>query len=366
MAETTYSYSLTDDFPGGEINSVNLTAEIQESSIVTALERIDVAGDDVGIVFKAALSAGDETTLDGIVGAHDATQLDEPQNVVIQDTEGNQVEISDNKLPVTPEPRVGTEAIYVTPNLCDECTWYEGSTRVTDEEATDSGDGLTWNLTADALIDMYHGRVHDEDGYVQDQKDDNPGSPHGYKIVVKVDTVEKTERTPFADSGGDYVVDYDNATITFSSSQAGNTVEVSYSKPNGFIYTIAPDNGYYIDIEKSEVQFSKNVEMNDTILFEIWAYNPEDLPNKMKVKEQIYKKTRDFIDEAEGTFPVVPAFGGAARGHSQEIYGFPFHYGTVKRLCSSQGAEIRVKIENDIVFGGELATATFYLTAKAE
>jgi len=83
MAETTYTYALSTDFPGGAINSKTLTAEIAASSIITALERIDTDGDVIDVVFKAALSAGDKTTLDndvttgslmgGLIGAHDNT-----------------------------------------------------------------------------------------------------------------------------------------------------------------------------------------------------------------------------------------------------------------------------------------------------
>jgi hypothetical protein len=66
--ETSYSYTISTDFPGGEINSTKLTTDI-ENSIVTALERIDTDGDSVDIIFDDALSAGDKTTLDGDTSA---------------------------------------------------------------------------------------------------------------------------------------------------------------------------------------------------------------------------------------------------------------------------------------------------------
>ena len=61
----TYTYSLANDFPGGQINSAALEVAINESTISTPLVEIDVNGDVVNIVFSAALSAGDKTTLDG-------------------------------------------------------------------------------------------------------------------------------------------------------------------------------------------------------------------------------------------------------------------------------------------------------------
>jgi hypothetical protein len=83
MSEQAYPYTISTDFPGGAVNSDKLKAEIQASTIVTALERVDVnvSGDSVDIVFKEALSAGDKTILDGdvtgpaggLIAAHDNT-----------------------------------------------------------------------------------------------------------------------------------------------------------------------------------------------------------------------------------------------------------------------------------------------------
>ena len=72
MAETPYTYSIQDDFlQNHEVNSGTLTTEIEASAITIALERIDTGAGNCVIVFKAALSAGEETILDGLVAAHD-------------------------------------------------------------------------------------------------------------------------------------------------------------------------------------------------------------------------------------------------------------------------------------------------------
>ncbi len=86
MPEQAYPYSKSADFPGGAIDSTNLMDEIAASSIATALNRIDVAGNDVSIVFASALSAGDKTTLDndtagpagGLIAAHDNEESNLP------------------------------------------------------------------------------------------------------------------------------------------------------------------------------------------------------------------------------------------------------------------------------------------------
>lgn len=74
MAATKYTYSVSADFPGQEVNGKNLITEIHASDIVTALDHVDVTGDDVDIWFKDALSSGDEDLLDAVVAAHDSTQ----------------------------------------------------------------------------------------------------------------------------------------------------------------------------------------------------------------------------------------------------------------------------------------------------
>lgn len=70
MAETTYPYSISQDFPQQAVDSTLLTAQIEASAIVGVLERIDTAGDVCDIVFEDALSGGDVTILDGLVAAH--------------------------------------------------------------------------------------------------------------------------------------------------------------------------------------------------------------------------------------------------------------------------------------------------------
>jgi len=69
---TQYSYTKLVDVP-------RLTLEIQQSSIVTALDYISVLGLNVSIYFKADLSTNDKTTLDNIIANHSGQPL--PVNV---------------------------------------------------------------------------------------------------------------------------------------------------------------------------------------------------------------------------------------------------------------------------------------------
>ena len=100
---TEYVFSIQNDFPNHKVASDRLTLEIQASSIVTALERIDTDGDACDIWFKAALSAGDETTLDGIVATHSGEPLPAPSLVTMADAAGTALPTAaDGKLFVLP------------------------------------------------------------------------------------------------------------------------------------------------------------------------------------------------------------------------------------------------------------------------
>lgn len=64
MAVTQYDYTK-------EAEPAQLKLEIENSAIVTALDRVDLVGNDgLQVFFKEALSSGDETILDGLVTAH--------------------------------------------------------------------------------------------------------------------------------------------------------------------------------------------------------------------------------------------------------------------------------------------------------
>lgn len=377
MPETTYTYSIAGDFPGGAVNTTKLDAEIRASVIVIALQRIDTTGDVIDIVFKDVLSSGDKTLLDGdttgpaggLIAAHDNT--DSPQI--------NQVQLSgvsldsDNRLEVTTSPPIGLmDSVQVTHNLCDMTTWWEQSVRVTDEAAVDTGDGINWDLgTPGKTIDMYHGKVFDE--YHVRQRES-----HEYKLVVTVNSVEQTERTPFAPSGGDYVFDYDIGRITFASSQAGNTVLVSYSRPNGGRWTLAPDIGKRLDVQYAEAQFSSDLEMETAMLMSIHGYvevfapamavsNGGPIPDGTVIElDRWYYQTLDnIIEEAVTSMPVIPAIGTNARASTARQV-FPFRYNAVRDIRSSYGMSICIYPETDDEWGGTRASLTMYCVERDE
>ena len=253
-------------------------------------------------------------------------------------------------------PREGSETIKVTHDWCDPTTWYQQSKRVTGEELTDSGDGLTFNSVNQNWIDLQHGKIYNEDTL---------SAP--YLPVVKIDGVTATMRTPFADTGGDYQINYAAGTVTFFVSQSGNTITSDYSHEDGSRFTVAPAAGKILNVEESEVQFSKDVDLKDTIIFQAYAYDPEDPPNKIPAgNPDKFKTMMDYIDEARGTYPEIAAVGGTKRGMANAHIVFPFKYQVIRQLRSSYGVELRLWLENDTPHVGERATATFYCTSEVE
>jgi hypothetical protein len=254
-----------------------------------------------------------------------------------------------------PEPREGSSLVIVTHNWCDPTTWFGQSERVEDETLS-SEDDTEFSSAHEHWIDLTHGKFYGED---------RVSAPYLPKVYV--DGVQATERIPWAASGGDFEIDYHAGTVTFFEAQTGKTVTADYSYENGSLFIVAPQAGRVLVIENSEVQFGEDLIMLDTINFQPWAYNPADLPNKVPVgAATIYKTIRDFIDEARGVYPVVPAIGGSARGLTNKHVVFPYNYKTVQELPASMGVEIRVWLDDDIQYEGEFATATFYCTSKDE
>jgi len=262
----------------------------------------------------------------------------------------------EGRLRISQEPRkVGSGLVIVTHNWCDPTTWYTQSVRIQGETLTDSGDGLAFVSTHQNWIDLTHGKIYREDLI---------SAP--YKPVIKVDGEVKTERAPWATSGGDFVIDYAAGKVTFFASQAGKTVTADYSYANGSMFIIAPASGRKLWVEYSEVQFSADIDVKSTTYFQPWAYDPVNPPNKIPVAAAtIYKTLDNYIEEANGCYPIIPVMGGA-RGIRSERVTFPFRYPVIKELSSSAGVEIRIWLENDIPYGGEYGTATFYCTSYTE
>ena len=370
MSATKYAYSIQDDFPNHEINEDRLIQEITASAITIAFDHIGTSGDVCDIWFKAELPSADQTALDALVAAHSGAPLPEKAVAITTSRTGS----DGSPLFVTRKPDA-PKLTLITPNWCDRTTWYENSVYVEDEVAEDSGDHQTYNLAHQNVIDTYHGKITFEDVL----KDSEGRS---YRVGVKVNDVEKTEQDPHVGSGGDFTVNYAAGTVTFTSPLAGTeTVKVTHHYADGSTFTIAPAAGKKLLVEKVEVQFSANIEMLDTFLFQAYGLvdvfapqmmePPWNIPSGTKIPLEDplkYKTLGDLLNDSNHAYPAYPAVGGSNwRALKQAAYIFSWNYDVgATMLFASYGMEIRVSLEHDTVCGGAFATAAFYCTSEDE
>ena len=75
MAATNYTYSVNSDTASSQVDATALQSEVQSAAITIAVDHIAITGDILNIWMKAAISAGEKTTLDGVVAAHTGAPL---------------------------------------------------------------------------------------------------------------------------------------------------------------------------------------------------------------------------------------------------------------------------------------------------
>lgn len=237
-------------------------------------------------------------------------------------------------------PPEGTRKTIVTYNFADPCTWYQKATQVEDETLGDSGDHQTYEADHQNIIDLKHGRMTGEDNIV---------GVSNYYISVEVDSVSKTEDI-------DYTVNYSNGTITFNSALQGTeTVTMSYYYESGSELKIQPPSGKKLRIVASEVNFSKNISIDDAVIFSIYI-------NNYLYGFDKYKNAKDYINCANLGQGEIPAFGELANA----VLVMPWNYPATIDLKSSLAMDLRIKLENDIPFAAELATLTLYCLIEDE
>ena len=384
MASTKYTYSIQNDFLNDKISLDRLQKEIIDSAILISIAHIDTVGDICDIWFKDILSNDDQIILSAIVSNHSGTILALDNAIII-----NEPKNTDGFPLVVLQPRSGSEVIYVSHNLCDKVTWFGDSIRIVDETLTNI-DGYQFTSSHINWIDMVSGRVFDDDGLVEEQQLLNPNDPHGYKVIIKVDGYEKTVRGIFEETGGDYEVYFDDGYVKFFDPQSG-IITASYSYENGSTFYIKPLTNTVLSVEAAEADFSDDITYTDTIEYSVWGYvdvfapqylqangGPYPPGTKIPLKSGKYKRYTQILGEAIGSYPALSSngvlnehkslsskeFRRQSRGSIRSIQSVPFRYATTRDLDSRYGMELRLKLANDRVFGGETGTITFYCTSK--
>ena len=257
---------------------------------------------------------------------------------------------SRNHPKVTLDPPEGSRIEVISPNWCDPTTWYEESESIIGETLSDSGDGLTFNSAHDHWIDCCNGKLTGE-SLLHDT----------YHPAIYDNAVEKTESSP-GTTDGDFQINYTTGDVTFNQAPTG-PVTADYHYENGSTFIVKPTSGKILRLTTVEVQFSENVEIMDTVIFQLYVGGyPYGNPT-------IYKTMMDYINEASRAYPSIPAMGGASwRGMSQPVHIFQWPYSErgALDLRSSLGMEIRISLENDTEFTGNVAVATFYGISEDE
>lgn len=266
-------------------------------------------------------------------------------------------------------PPEASRSDIISINWCDPTTWYQSSVSIEEEVLVDTGDATIFDAYYANIIDVNHGKITGERTLSAT-----------YGPVLTVDGYAKMENSPDA-YDGDYSIDYSNGKVIFNSALGGSPeVLMSYHYSTDSTWTIAPEAGKTLRVTDVEVQFSAdNIEITDTVSFQAYGlvdvFAPQLIPSipsgtKIPIGEPtVYQTMYDFINDAQLAYPDIPKMGGSSwRGMKGPIHIFRWHYkerGTTD-LKSSLGMEIRIKLENDIPFGGDVAVATFYATSEDE
>ena len=233
----------------------------------------------------------------------------------------------------------GSSTTLCTHDFTNKSTWYQGSIEVTGE--TLSANGLTYSAVNDGWIDLEHGKVYNEYAI------ENKRAPKIYDNAVLITT--------------GFTINYEDGEIVFDNTPTG-PITADYWHGSDSTFTVSPLSGKYLIIEHAELNFTKDIEMTTPLNFEIWVYNPADLPNKVKYQNIKYKNMKDIISAANLGQGFIQACGEITK----DILIFPFNYATVKPLSSSLGAELRITADDNIELNGEWANAAFYILSEDE
>lgn len=234
-----------------------------------------------------------------------------------------------------------SDGTKVSHDFCNKTTWHQSATNHTGITLADQGANVFKHSSHTYWIDLTHGNFYQED-FLNDSMEP----------VIYDNAVEVT-------SG--ITINYADGSVTFDVAPTG-PITADFWKAGDSTFIVAPDSGKKLLLEHAELQFSENINMSSPIHFQVWAYNPADLPNKMIYKEVIYKNIKDVINSANLGQGFIPKISGL----TENVIVFPFNYLSMIELKSSLGAEMRIKVANDVEFAGEWGTATFYFISENE
>lgn len=256
---------------------------------------------------------------------------------------------SDGATHVAIEALEGSKKYFVSHDFSDETTWWQGSTRETDDELSDSGDHLTYTSGNANWIntDIISDRADIEDQSDADHLDLDDKSDRS--VAVEVDGSPVT-------SG--FTINHATGSVTFDESQEGSTITATYSYAGPSNYKVKPASGKKLKLSYVEIQTSAGAVMPEGGYVFQCKYQ-----NVGVVKERKYRDARDIINYGTaGT--VIKAFGEL----TQDVNILPFKYMTCDVIephdtYGDMWIEIFVQ-DDEVVTSCEIATVTFYCQSE--
>lgn len=255
-------------------------------------------------------------------------------------------------------------------DVSDRTTWYQNSVQIVDEVLSTSDD-LEYSASKTSWIDIYSKKLTYPYKRVL-KKDGTWGARADWKVTVKVDDVV----TEPDDQANGYTVNFVDGKIDFTSAQTGKVVKATFWHNDGVAnasdFVIQAPAGETYHIQKVELQFSKGVNFDTSMRFEIWAggtvaaysnYSDVLFDAGYGQRRHVYRGLRDLINEGnEGKGEIPPA-----ADLTQSTLIFPFDTYAKKNVpvhtTQATGTILlRVCNEGDVpMSGAEIATATFYI-----
>jgi len=464
MAITKYSYTSATDIVSGLFDEERMRADILATAIKTAIHDIGEESGIFDIWFKAALDAGDKTLFDGdttgpcggVVGTHTGAPIAATDTVKLDSKH-----TADNRIRAAIEKSEGTRKIDVSHNWCDPTTWYQKATRVVDEALTvltelsappgGESDGDIWHVGASAtgdwagqegkfalycvsvydatftwweffavpagwtwaankcyrtvnrsVIDTYHGKLTEED-FLTD-------GANSFRAALTVNALDQVEYDPHvmdhlngADPNGDFRLDYMLGLVCLDTATT-DAVLLTYHHATTADYCLAPDAGSDVRVDLVELQFTDDMEMKDTVIFQLrgkvsefaaigallklalpdptgwpianyaaafkvdeWSgNNPIQAGDVIPISQKTYKTMKDFEDESIKSYVSYPAYGGSGhRGKTKATLFLHWEYTREIVIRASLGMEIFCFLRHNEKQGGTSATATFYGVTEA-
>ena len=160
MSATQYKYVIATATLNGIVEADALATEIGGSSIVTAVQTVQTNDTEVGIVFKDALSATDQTILTALVAAHEGVPLaKEPEIVRVFEDSSLLGDAKYQATTVTVDVAAGADTIstatitFPLPISLYSASWLHDSNMDTDVVNITAGENtIIGALTANASI----------------------------------------------------------------------------------------------------------------------------------------------------------------------------------------------------------------------